>query len=149
MQNIAIIGAIGFSILLIACFNFINLAIALNFRRYREAGIKKVVGSGRSTIIIQFLGETFILTLISLISSVILVRLLLVGFNSMFNYNIHFRLFDLNMLAFFMSISLFTGLISGLLPALYLASSSPINSLKGKLITSHSYSIFRLHYFVT
>ena len=46
MQNIVIIGIIGFSILLIACFNFINLAIALNFRRYREAGIKKASGSG-------------------------------------------------------------------------------------------------------
>ena len=48
MQNIVIIGTIGFAILLIACFNFINLAIALNFRRYREAGIKKVAGSGKS-----------------------------------------------------------------------------------------------------
>ena len=70
MQNIVIIGTIGFAILLIACFNFINLAIALNFRRYREAGIKKVAGSGKSAIIIQFLGETFIITLISLLSAV-------------------------------------------------------------------------------
>jgi putative ABC transport system permease protein len=143
MQNIAIIGTIGFSILLIACFNFINLAIALNFRRYREAGIKKVAGSGKSAIVLQFLGETFIITFISLLSAVILVRLLLVGFNSMFNYNIHLRLVDLNMVAFFLGIALFTSLISGLLPALYLASSNPINALKGKLITSHSYSIFR------
>lgn len=143
MQNLAIIGAIGFSILLIACFNFINLAIALNFRRYKEAGIKKVTGSDKSIIILQFLGETFIITLISLICAIILVRLLLVGFNTMFNYNIQLGLFNLNMVAFFVSISLFTGLISGLLPALYLASSNPINALKGKLITSHSYSIFR------
>ena len=80
MQNIVIIGAIGFAILLIACFNFINLAIALNFRRYREAGIKKVAGSGKSAIVLQFLGETFIITLISLLSAVILVRVLLVWF---------------------------------------------------------------------
>ncbi len=66
MQNIVIIGAIGFAILLIACFNFINLAIALNFRRYREAGIRKVAGSDKSGIVLQFLGETFIITLISL-----------------------------------------------------------------------------------
>ncbi|HEX7494946.1 MAG TPA: FtsX-like permease family protein, partial [Bacteroidales bacterium] len=143
MQNIVIIGTIGFSILLIACFNFINLAIALNLRRYREAGIKKVAGSGKSAIILQFLGETFIITIISLLSAVILVRLFLIGFNSMFNYNIHLRLLDLSMIAFFISISLFTGLISGLLPALYLASCSPINALKGKPITSNSFSIFR------
>jgi putative ABC transport system permease protein len=143
MQNIVIIGTIGFSILLIACFNFINLAIALNFKRYREAGIKKVAGSGKSTIILQFLGETFIITIISLLCAVTLVRVLLVGFNTLFNYNIQFRLLDFRLWIFLISISLFTSLISGLLPALYLASSSPINALKGKLITSHSYSLFR------
>ena len=72
MQNIVIVGTIGFAILLIACFNFINLAIALNFRRYKEAGIKKLAGSNKLTIVIQFLGETFIITLISLLSAVIL-----------------------------------------------------------------------------
>ena len=143
MQNIVIIGSIGFAILLIACFNFINLAIALNFRRYREAGIKKVAGSGKSAIVVQFLGETFIVTLISLLSAILLVKALLAGFNTMFNYDIHFRLLDLRMILFFVAITLFTGLISGLLPALYLASSNPINALKGKLITSHSYSFFR------
>ena len=143
MQNIVIIGTIGFAILLIACFNFINLAIALNLKRYREAGIKKVAGSGKSTIVFQFLGETFIITLVSLISALILVRLLMAGFNIMFNYDIHLRLLDFRMILFFIAITLFTGLISGILPALYLASSNPVNSLKGKIITSHSYSIFR------
>jgi putative ABC transport system permease protein len=143
MENIVIVGAIGFAILLIACFNFINLAIALNFRRYREAGIKKVAGSGNSTIILQFLGETLTITLISLLASIILVQVLLIGFNAMFNYDIHLRLLDFSMIAFLIVITLFTSMISGLLPALYLASSNPINALKGKIITSHSYSIFR------
>jgi len=143
MQNIVIIGTIGFAILLIACFNFVNLAIALNIRRYKEAGIKKVAGSGKSAIILQFLGETFIITMISLLSAIILVNLLLAGFNSMFNYDIHMGLLDINMVVFFIIITLFTCLISGLLPALYLASSSPIEALKGKIITSHSYSFFR------
>ena len=143
MQNIVIIGTIGFAILLIACFNFINLAIALNIRRYREAGIRKVAGSGKSAIILQFLGETFVITLISLFSAIILARLLLAGFNTMFNYDIHLRLLDMNMIAVLFTITLFTGTISGLFPALYLASSSPINALKGKILTDHSYSIFR------
>jgi len=143
MQNIVIISTIGFAILLIACFNFINLAIALNFRRYREAGIKKVVGSAGSTIALQYLGETFILTLISLISALILIRLLLVGFNSMFNYNIHLQLLNIKMLAFLILVTFFTGLISGILPALFLASTNPIDTLKGKMITGHSFSIFR------
>jgi putative ABC transport system permease protein len=143
MQNVIIIGAIGFVILLIACFNFINLSIALNFRRYREAGIKKTAGSGKMNIVLQFLGETFIITLISLLTAAIAVRLLLSGFNTMFNLDIHMRLMDFRIVSFFLSIAVFTGLISGLVPALYMASSNPINALKGNLVTSHSYSIFR------
>ena len=143
MRNVVIVGAVGFAILLIACFNFINLAIALNIRRYREAGIKKVSGSGKSGIVLQFLGETFILTFISLASAILLVKLLLPGFNTMFHNDIRFDLLDGKMVLFFIAITAFTSLASGLLPALYLASSNPINVLKGTLATSHSYSKFR------
>ena len=61
MQNVVLIGCIGFAILLIACFNFINLTIALNIKRFREVGIKKVIGAQKSNIIFQHLGETFII----------------------------------------------------------------------------------------
>lgn len=143
MQNVVIVGSVGFAILLIACFNFINLGIALNIRRYREAGIKKVSGSSKSGIVIQFLGETFILTFLSLITAIILVSLLITGFNTLFHSDIQFNLLSLRMVLFFIAVATFTGLASGLLPALYLASSNPINVLKGKLAVSHSYSIFR------
>jgi putative ABC transport system permease protein len=143
MQNIVIIGTIGFAILLIACFNFINLAIALNFRRYREAGIRKVAGSGKPAIVFQYLGETFIITSVSLMSAVVLVLLLIPGFNSVFNFGIQLNLLSLKMTGFFIIIAVFTGLMSGLMPALYLGSSSPVDALKGKIITSHSYSLFR------
>ncbi len=143
MRNVVIVGSIGFVILLIACFNFINLAIALNIRRYREAGIKKVAGSGKGAIVIQFLGETFILTLISLLFATIMARLLLNGFNTMVHSNIQFSILNFKIMMFFIGVALFTGLASGLLPALYLASSNPISVLKGRIATSHSYSIFR------
>lgn len=143
MQNVVIVGSVGFAILLIACFNFINLGIALNIRRYREAGIKKVSGSSKSGIAIQFLGETFILTFISLASAILLVKLLLTGFNTMFHNDIQLNLLSLPTVLFFIAVATFTGLASGLLPALYLASSNPINVLKGKLVTSHSFSVFR------
>jgi putative ABC transport system permease protein len=143
MQNVVIVGCIGFAILLIACFNFINLAIALNIRRYREVGIKKVAGAKKSTIVIQFLGETLIIILISLFVAIILVRLLIGGFNTMFNGDIHLKFTDINVVLVFTAITLFTGLLSGLLPALYLSSSNPVTTLKSKIITSHSYSLFR------
>ena len=143
MQNVVIVASIGFAILLIACFNFINLAIALNIRRYREVGIKKVAGAKKSTIIIQFLGETLIIILICLFVAIILVRLLIGGFNIMFKGDIHLRFTDLKVILVFTGITLFTGLLSGLLPALYLSSSNPVATLKSKIITSHSYSLFR------
>jgi ABC-type antimicrobial peptide transport system permease subunit len=143
MRNVVIVGSVGFAILLIACFNFINLAIALNIRRYREAGIKKVSGSGKSGIVFQFLGETLILTLISLAGAIVLVKLLLTGFNTLFHNDIQFEMLNFRMILFFIAVALFTALASGLLPALYLASSNPVSILKGKLATSHSYSKFR------
>jgi len=143
MQRVVIVGSIGFAILLIACFNFINLAIALNIRRYREVGIKKVAGADKTTIIMQFLGETFIIILTSLFSAIVLARLLIGGFNTMFNGEIHLRFAEFNVILVIAGITLFTGLVSGLLPALYLSSSNPVTILKAKIITSHSYSIFR------
>jgi len=143
MQTVVIVGAIGFAILLIACFNFINLSIALNIRRNREAGIKKVFGSGKPAIVMQFLGETLIVTLVSLVSACILVSMIVDGFNSMYNNDIHFNILNVNMLLFMAMVILFTVLAAGLLPAFYLASSNPIHVLKGKLPTSHSYSKFR------
>jgi ABC-type antimicrobial peptide transport system permease subunit len=143
MQYLIIAGCLGFSILLIACFNFINLAIAMNIRRYREAGIRKVVGAKKSTIVLQYLGETFILILISLLFATELVRILLRGFNSMTNGNLHFDFSDFRVVLGLVVITVFSVLLSGLLPAVYLSSSNPVNTLKGKIVTSHSFSLFR------
>lgn len=143
MQYLLIAGILGFSILLIACFNFINLAIAMNIRRYREAGIRKVVGAKKSTIILQYLGETLILVLISLMFASELVRILLRGFNSMTNGNLHFDFSDFRVILGLAIITVFSVLFSGLLPAIYLSSSNPVSTLKGKIVTSHSFSSFR------
>jgi len=143
MQSVVIVGSVGFAILLIACFNFINLAIALNIRRYREVGIKKVAGARKSTIILQFLGETFIIVTVSLLTAILLVRLLIAGFNTMFSGDLNFSFGDIKVIMVFIAIAVFTGLVSGLLPSLYLSSSNPVSILKARIITSHSYSIFR------
>jgi putative ABC transport system permease protein len=143
MQNVVVIGCLGFAILLIACFNFINLTIAQNIKRYREAGIKKVAGAKKSLIIVQYLGETFILTLISLFTAICLTRLAVIGLNRAFNGDVQFNFNDLRIILVFAGIAIFTALISGLLPALYLSSSNPVNVLKGKIVSSHSFSFFR------
>jgi len=143
MQNIVLIGCIGFAILLIACFNFINLTIALNIKRFREAGIKKVIGAQRSNIISQHLGETFIITLISLLTSLDLVRLSVSLINRALNIDVQFNLSDFRIIMIFTGIALFTAIASGLLPALYLSSSKPVEILQGKKGSGNSFSFFR------
>jgi putative ABC transport system permease protein len=143
MQQVVIVGAVGLVILLISCFNFINLTIAVNIKRYRESGIKKVVGAKKSAIVFQFLNETFILIAASILTAIILVDLLLPGLNSILNNDIQIRMMDFKMVSILLAIALFTGLVSGIFPSLYLASSNPLNSLKGIMKTRQSYSLFR------
>lgn len=142
MQRVVIVGSIAFAILLIACFNFINLAVALNIKRYREVGLKKAAGAKKSDIILQFMGETYLLIIISLLSAIVLARLFINGFNAIFDGNIHLGFADINVIVFIAVIALFTGLVSGLLPSFYLSYFNPV-ILKSKILTSHSYSIFR------
>jgi len=143
MRNLVLIGSIGFAILLIACFNFINLTIALNIKRYREAGIKKVVGARKSDIISQHLGETFLITFLSLVTSIDLVSLSVEVLNRAFNGDVQFDFTDFRIIMIFAGIALFTGIASGLLPAIYLSSSNPVSILKGRILTSNSFSAFR------
>lgn len=143
MQNIVLIGCIGFAILLIACFNFINLTIALNIKRFREAGIKRVLGAQRSNIIFQHLGETCILTLISLLTSMDLVRLSVSLLNRTLNSDVQFNFSDFRVIMIFTAIATFTAIASGLLPALYLSSSRPVEILKSKDGSGNSFSFFR------
>ena len=143
MQNVVLIGCIGFAILLIACFNFINLTIALNIKRFREVGIKKVIGAQRFNIIFQHLGESFILTLLSFLTSIDLVRLSVSLLNRALNGDVQFNFSDFRIILIFAGIAVFTALASGLLPALYLSSSKPVEILKGKNGSSHSFSFFR------
>jgi ABC-type antimicrobial peptide transport system permease subunit len=143
MQYVVISGVLGLAILLIACFNYVNLAISMNIRRYREAGIRKAMGAKRSTILLQFLTETYIITLASFIIAVDLVKLLTDIYNTRFNGDLHLTYSDFRLILVFAGIAILTGLISGLLPGLYLSSSNPVTTLKGKIVTSHSFSGFR------
>ncbi|MBK9390376.1 MAG: FtsX-like permease family protein, partial [Bacteroidetes bacterium] len=143
MQNVVLIGCIGFAILLIACFNFINLTIALNIKRFREVGIKKVIGAQKSNIVLHHLGETSLITLISFLTSMDLVRLSVSILNRTLNGDVQFNFSDFRIILIFAGIALFTAIASGLLPALYLSSSRPVEILKGKNSSNHSFSFFR------
>jgi putative ABC transport system permease protein len=133
---VVIFTLIAVFVLLIACFNFINLSTAKASGRTKEIGIKKVTGADQKTLIIQFMLESFFLVLIALVLALILMGLSLPLFNNISGKS--FILSDLLRVKFIISIlvvGLVTGVIAGLYPALYLASFKPVTVLKGEPVS--------------
>ncbi len=129
---VIIFSLIAVFVLLIACFNFINLSTAKASGRTKEIGIKKVTGADQKTLIIQFMLETFFLVLVALVLALILIGLSLPVFNNISGK--HFILSDLMHIKFIAGIlvvGIVTAIIAGLYPALYLASFKPATVLKG------------------
>ena len=131
IENVWLFGIIGFFVLLLACINFMNLSTARSEKRAKEVGIRKAIGSERKQLIIQFFSESVLIAAIAFVISLLLVVLILPSFNSVAEKKISLLwdspLFWLIGICF----SLFTGLIAGVYPALYLSSFQPIKVLKG------------------
>ncbi len=134
MNYIWIFSAVAFFMLLIACINYMNLTTARSARRAREIGIRKVAGSTRRQLVWQFLSESFLTALIAVLLSIGLMFLLLKAFNSLsgkeFTFGTLLQPFNLLIL---LGVLLFTGLLGGSYPALYLSSFTPVKVLKGTL----------------
>lgn len=123
---------IAFFILLIACVNFMNLSTAKASQRLKEVGIKKVIGVRRYTLIIQYLGESIFMTLLSFSLAIILVELVLPQFNLLTGKQISLT-WNLQLIVSALVIICFTGILAGSYPALYLSGFKPATVLKGKL----------------
>lgn len=126
---------IALFILVIACINFMNLSTAKASRRIKEVGIKKAVGASRKTLIAQYLGESILMAFLSLALAILFVDLFLPQFNSITGKRLALH-FDSTFMLTVSGIVLFTGLLSGSYPALYLSGFNPATVLKGKLNTS-------------
>ncbi|HLN21332.1 MAG TPA: ABC transporter permease [Bacteroidales bacterium] len=135
-KYLQIFGAVGLLIVLIAAINFMNLATAQATRRAKEVGIKKVGGSTRGMLILQFLSETIMLTLVSLILAVILVKACLPWLGALLGVNISLGLlsawYTTPVLILF---AVLVGILAGSYPAFYLSSFNPVVVLKGKTRT--------------
>jgi hypothetical protein len=125
-----IIGFIAFLTLLIACINFMNLSTAMAERRAREVGLRKVLGASRRQIIRQFLGEAILLAMLALILSVVLARLVLPWFAAFAEAPLDKEFGNRWVWGLLISLGLFTGLIAGSYPALYLSRFQPAQVLK-------------------
>ena len=134
MSYVWTFSAVAFFMLLIACINYMNLTTARSARRAKEIGIRKVSGSSRSQLVAQFLTESLLTALVAVLLSVLLMLLLLPVFNSLsgkeFGWTTVLQPFHLLLL---LGIALFTGLVGGSYPALYLSGFKPVSILKGSL----------------
>jgi putative ABC transport system permease protein len=132
IHNIRIFTAVALMVLLIACINFMNLSTARSSRRSREVGLRKVVGGTRFQIASQFLGEAVLFSLSALILALVLVELLSPWFNELTGKSLSVTIISFPMIAGLLFITLFTGIVSGSYPALFLSSFLAVNVLKGK-----------------
>lgn len=131
IKYVWLFGIIGAFVLLLACINFMNLSTARSEKRGKEVGIRKSIGSQRSQLIYQFLSESFLVVLFAFFLAVLIVLLSLNGFNELSKKEISFP-WDSGI---FWGISfvfiLFTSVVAGSYPALYLSSFRPVDVLKG------------------
>jgi putative ABC transport system permease protein len=141
-EYVKLFSLIAIFILVIACINFMNLSTAKASGRMKEVGIKKVVGAERSQLIIQFLSESLLMAIFTMIVAIAVAWLLLPQFNLLTGKDIKMR-FDLPLVAVLIGITLFTGLLSGSYPALYLSKFKPLAILKGKLKSSFAELVAR------
>lgn len=139
------LSIIALFVLVIACFNFINLATARSFRRAKEIGVRKVVGADRKQLIIQFIGETILLSFFSMLLATIATFIIVPWLNSFTDKSIHFNPFTNPLLALIiMAAGIGIGILAGIYPALILSGFQPIKVLKNmKLAGSGSASWIR------
>jgi putative ABC transport system permease protein len=134
IQYVYIFSAVALFILLIACINFMNLTTARSANRAKEVGIRKVLGTERKALIVQFLSESTLMVILSMIIAIVLAYFTLPIFNSIANKTMSLRILTSPLiLPLLILLPLFVGLLAGSYPAFYLSSYRPITVLKGKL----------------
>jgi putative ABC transport system permease protein len=132
IQFVWMFGIIGVFVLLLACINFMNLSTARSEKRAREVGIRKAVGSLRTQLILQFLGESMLIVTIAFALSLLLAALALPLFNDLSDKKMSMLWSSARFWSLSAVFILFTGLVSGSYPAFYLSSFSSVKVLKGE-----------------
>ncbi len=134
IETVRLFGIIAAFILLIACINFMNLSTARSEKRAKEVGIRKVVGAQRGFLIMQFLGESILISVIAFVIALFLVQISLNGFNQLVGKQLFINYADPLFWIFSIAFLLFTGLLAGSYPAFYLSGFNPAKVLKGSLL---------------
>ena len=133
-KTIWILLSIAAGVLLIACINFTTLAIGRSARRAKEVGVRKVIGSERKNLVVQFLAEAILLSVLSLIIALALVKILLPYFNRLSGRELEFSFSAYPEMTWMLGgLTLLVGILAGSYPALILSGFKPIEVLKSKI----------------
>jgi putative ABC transport system permease protein len=136
IKNVYIFSIVAVFILLIACFNFINLTTARSSERAKEVGIRKVVGAGKQQLTRQFIGESIIVCLVAFLITLGASILLLPSFNTLAGKTVSAGIFEnWGFLGILFLASIAIGFLAGIYPALVLSSFKPVAVLKGRFAT--------------
>lgn len=141
---ITLFSSVAIIILVLACINFINLTTARTGTRAKETGMRKVIGAYRSSLILQYFGESLILTLFSLIFALGILYFALPILNSLNIFNLSFdKLYSSTIIIIMIGVTFITALIAGFYPAIVLSGFKPIAVLKSDFTSGKKGSLFR------
>ena len=141
--------------LLIACFNFTNTSIAISSKRLKEIGVRKVMGSDRKQLILQFMGENLFLCFLALLVSMLIAMWMVPAYSEMWEgIDLHFSLSrDFGLVLFVGGLLVFTAVIAGAYPSLYISKFEPVSILRGTMRIGKtnwfSYTLLTLQYTLT
>jgi len=133
IDYVRMFSIVGILVLLIACINFMNLSTARSERRAKEVGVKKVMGSLRSQLILQFLVESLLMTALAFLLSIALVQAVLPVFDALTGDAVRVPYGSAGFWLILVSLVLATGLLAGSRPAFYLSSFQPVKVLKAAM----------------
>ncbi|MEZ5042081.1 MAG: FtsX-like permease family protein [Saprospiraceae bacterium] len=143
IQFVWLFGMIGVFVLFLAVINFMNLSTAQSENRSKEVGIRKSIGSLRSQLIRQFLTESYLVVFLSFVLSMIIVVLAIPYFNELAAKDIRLPVTSFPFWLASLGFLMFTGLLAGSYPALYLSSFRPVDVLKGTFSAGNTAMTFR------
>ena len=139
-----VFAAVALFLVLIAAMNYMNLATARSSGRAREVGLRKVVGSTRTALIMQFISESLVFTLVSLVLSLAILFIALPKLNLLAGKSFDFSIITSPaVLLAFAGIVIFVGILGGSYPAFFLSRFSPVTVLKGEITHGSAGSMFR------
>jgi putative ABC transport system permease protein len=137
LSYVFIFGSIGVIVLLLACINYINLSTAYSANRFKEVGVRKVMGAYKNNLVFQYLTESWLLAIVSLIVAITWIELARPLFESLTGKQVT-NLYTIETLASLFGIASLAGLLSGIYPSLVISSFKTVNVLKGQFKSGKS-----------